>query len=199
MISLQFLPLETDLCPKFVRLGKCCLILKCLTLPGWDNIFAPSFRAKYIMTSRHCHKHGVTIGSGAMAMCFVQVKRRWNRAFMKNNLSPHCEMDKGISSSCPWFATSTTRPASSWIANHGHSDYLQHPRLGQPRHGLQIMETRMGFPCPNPQCALCPKSPSARGLVACLPVRLLLKQNYKTQCILPGLVNSVYMSHCGDD
>ena len=22
---------------------------------------------------------------------------------------------------------------------------------------------------------------------------------HKTQCILPGLVNSVYMSHCGDD
>ena len=25
---------------------------------------------------------------------------------------------------------------------------LQHPRLGKPRRGLQIMDTRMGFPCP---------------------------------------------------
>ena len=24
---------------------------------------------------------------------------------------------------------------------------LQHPRLGKPRRGLQIMDTRMGFPC----------------------------------------------------
>ena len=24
----------------------------------------------------------------------------------------------------------------------------QHPRLGKPRRGLQIMDTRMGFPCP---------------------------------------------------
>ena len=25
---------------------------------------------------------------------------------------------------------------------------LQHPRLGKPRRGLQIMDTWMGFPCP---------------------------------------------------
>ena len=25
---------------------------------------------------------------------------------------------------------------------------LQHPRLGKPHHGLLIMDTRMGFPCP---------------------------------------------------
>ena len=25
---------------------------------------------------------------------------------------------------------------------------LQYPRLGKPRRGLQIMDTRMGFPCP---------------------------------------------------
>ena len=25
---------------------------------------------------------------------------------------------------------------------------LQHPQLGKPRRGLQIMDTRMGFPCP---------------------------------------------------
>ena len=26
---------------------------------------------------------------------------------------------------------------------------LQHPRLGKPRRGLQILDTRMGFPCPS--------------------------------------------------
>ena len=34
-----------------VVLDSISLILWCLTL-GWDNIFAPSFSAKYIMTSR---------------------------------------------------------------------------------------------------------------------------------------------------
>ena len=40
----------------------------------------------------------------------------------KNNQSPHSGRDTGIPSSCPRFATSTTRHASSWIANLGHSD-----------------------------------------------------------------------------
>ena len=59
-----------------------------------------------------------------MALCFVQQKRCWNgvKRRGKKNQSPHCGRDKGIPSSCPWFATSTTRQASSWIANHGHSD-----------------------------------------------------------------------------
>ena len=25
---------------------------------------------------------------------------------------------------------------------------MQHPRLGKPRRGLQVIDTRMGFPCP---------------------------------------------------
>ena len=40
----------------------------------------------------------------------------------KNNQSPHLGRDSGIPSSCPRFATSTTRQASSWIANLGHED-----------------------------------------------------------------------------
>ena len=31
--------------------------------------------------------------------------------------------------------------------------YMQHPRLGKPRHGLQILDTRMGFPR-IPQCGV---------------------------------------------
>ena len=41
--------------------------------------------------------------------------------------SPYCGRDKEIQSPCPWFATYTTRPASSWT---------------------QIMATQTGFPCP---------------------------------------------------
>ena len=40
----------------------------------------------------------------------------------KNNQSLHWGRDEGIPSSCPRFATSTTRQASSWIANLGHLD-----------------------------------------------------------------------------
>ena len=32
--------------------------------------------------------------------------------------------------------------------SHPRVHHLQHPRLGKPRCGLQIMDTRMGFPCP---------------------------------------------------
>ena len=40
----------------------------------------------------------------------------------KNNQTPHWGRDSGIPSSCPRFATSTTRQASSWITNLRHSD-----------------------------------------------------------------------------
>ena len=33
-------------------------------------------------------------------------------------------------------------------ASHPRVHDLQHPRLGKPHRGLQIMDTRMGFPCP---------------------------------------------------
>ena len=32
--------------------------------------------------------------------------------------------------------------------SHPHVHDLQHPRLSKPFHGLQIMDTQMGFPCP---------------------------------------------------
>ena len=31
---------------------------------------------------------------------------------------------------------------------------LKHTRLGKPRRGLQILDTRMGFPRPSPQCGV---------------------------------------------
>ena len=48
----------------------------------------------------------------------------------KNNQSPHRGRDEGIPSSCPRFSTFTTKQASSWIANLGHSDGI-HSSLPQ--------------------------------------------------------------------
>ena len=45
-----------------------------------------------------------------------------NKGMGENNHSLHSGRDRGIPSSCPSFATSPTRQASTWIANHGHSD-----------------------------------------------------------------------------
>ena len=66
----------------------------------------------------------------------------------KNNQSPHWGRDSGIPSSCPRFATSTTRQASSWIANLGHSDGIP-SSLQAESWMLQILDTRMGFPRPS--------------------------------------------------
>ena len=68
----------------------------------------------------------------------------------KNNQSPHWGRDSGIPSSCPRFATSTTRQASSWIANLGHSERIPEsfPQFATTRLAeswmLQILDTRMG-------------------------------------------------------
>ena len=53
----------------------------------------------------------------------------------KNNQSPHWGRDSGIPSSCPRFATSTTRQASSWIANLGHLDGIP---LSLPQCGVRF-------------------------------------------------------------
>ena len=39
-------------------------------------------------------------------------------------------------------------PKSEKRESHPRVHDLQNPRLGKPRRGLQIMDTRMGFPCP---------------------------------------------------
>ena len=35
------------------------------------------------------------------------------------------------------------------LESHPRVQDLQHPRLGKPRRGLQILDTRMGFPRPS--------------------------------------------------
>ena len=50
---------------------------------------------------------------------------------------------------------------------------LQHPRLGKPRRGLQIMDTRMGFPCPFHSVVIdsINLSPHHSELLECLPTQ----------------------------
>ena len=62
-----------------------------------------------------------------MALCFVQLKRRWNGRGRKI-INHHI--------------VEGTRESNPRVHD------LQHPRLGKPRCGLQIMDTRIGFPCP---------------------------------------------------
>ena len=83
---------------------------------------------------QHLWRHSVAIGvtlpyATASWRCALTTKTTLNsdylfkiKAWEKNYQSLHSGRDKRIPSSCPWFATSTTRQASSWIANHRHSD-----------------------------------------------------------------------------
>ena len=50
---------------------------------------------------------------------------------------------------------------------------LQHPRLGKPRRGLQILDTRMGFPRPSLNVVLdsINLSPHHSELLECLPTQ----------------------------
>ena len=69
--------------PKICTSGEMKCHPKVFHPPGWDNIFAPSYRAKNGMTSWRFQYHDVTIGSVVRALCFVHTckKRRYNRAF----------------------------------------------------------------------------------------------------------------------
>ena len=57
-------------------------------------------------------------------VCFLDIFCTFVGKNEKNNQSPHWDRDEGIQSSCPRFATSTTRQALSWIANLRHSDRI---------------------------------------------------------------------------
>ena len=87
------------------------------------------------MTSLCWQEHSVTIGGGAISVCFVQLKRRENRAFMKSKR----RMRK--------------------IITHPRVQDLLHPRLGKPRRRLQILDSRKGFPRPSLNAVLDSISP----------------------------------------
>ena len=56
---------------------------------------------------------------------------------------------------------------------------LQHPRLGKPRRGLQIMDTRMGFPCPFHSVVIDSISPQV------LHYKVFYKVKYTCTSIIP--------------
>ena len=59
---------------------------------------------------------------------------------------------------------------------------LQHPRLGKPRRGLQIFDTRMGFPRPSLNVVLDSINPSTNkpDLARCVVVMILKSKTIKT-------------------
>ena len=63
-------------------------------------------------------------------LCTQQNDVKWGyllikeKSCEKDNQTPHCGRDKGIQISCRWFAKSTTRHASSLIANDELSDWI---------------------------------------------------------------------------
>ena len=120
-VEFSFLPLETDLYPKFAGLGKCFLTIE----TGISANFDPGGWDKPIPEVINLWRHRTSTPNNLEKSRLVGVLDMfWT--FLdkneKNNQTPHWGRDSGIPSSCPRFATSTTRQASSWITNLGHSD-----------------------------------------------------------------------------
>ena len=104
---------------KFARLGKCFLTQRCLNLRGETTIFAPPFRFKYIMALPIAWRYHKERCHDVL--CTTKTKFWWQikAGGIINHLIAHLRVHD-----------------------------LLYPRLGKPRRGLQIMDTRMGFPCP---------------------------------------------------
>ena len=86
------------------------------------------------MTSPRGYWRDDAIGSGVMMLCFEQLKRRQNRII-------YWKYRRGRKIINHYTPEGTRE-------SHPRVHDLRHPRLGKPRRGLQIMDTRMGFPCP---------------------------------------------------
>ena len=66
---------------------------------------------------------------------------------------------------------------------------LQHPRLGKPRRGSQILDTRMGFPRPSLNVVLDSINPSVCQSVSVYPVRYTV---YHVQCTCCGSIGCLH-------
>ena len=92
-------------------------------------------------TSWHSYWRDVAIGSGVTTLCFEQLNRHLNRIMYWQK-----RRGRKIINHCTPEGTRESHP--------GVHD-LQHPWLGKPRCGfLQIMDNRMGFPCPFPSVVM---------------------------------------------
>ena len=110
----DFLPPWTEMSRKYLGTDKC--IFRGVVQDSIYDVTAP-------LLAWRCHRqrrHDVLLWTTKKTLKSDHLMKL--KAWEKNNQSLHSVRDKGIASSCPCFATSTTRQASSWIANHGHSD-----------------------------------------------------------------------------
>ena len=119
--------------PEMCTSGEMLSHLKLSYLPGWDNIFALSFRAKYyydVMAFSLAWRYHRKRCHGVM-LCATKTtfKWKWDEKSVGEIIINH-HMAEGRRKSHPR------------VRN------LQHSWLGKPRCGLQIMCTRMWFPCP---------------------------------------------------
>ena len=86
------------------------------------------------MTSQRRYWRDVAIHSGVMTLCFEQLNDVKIGLFIEI---------KGVGEKLiNHYTPEGTRESHPRVHD------LRHPRLGKPRRGLQIMDTRMGFPCP---------------------------------------------------
>ena len=118
IVRSQFLPLETDLYPKFARLGKCFLTLETGISANFDvrrMLSHPGGCDKPIPEVVPLWRHRTSTPNNlekSRLVCVLDIFCSFLDKNEKNNQTPH------------------------W----GRDD--------KPRRGLQIMDTRMGFPCP---------------------------------------------------
>ena len=92
---------------------------------GAENLGLPGGWDKPIPEVIHLWRHRTSMPNNlekSRLVCVLDIFCTFLGKNEKNNQSPHWGRDSGIRSSCPRFETSTTRQASSWIANLGHSD-----------------------------------------------------------------------------
>ena len=96
---------------QFWRQEKCCP-----TPGGWDKPIPEVIHLWRHRTSTPNNLEKSRLGCVLNIFCTFLGKNE------KDNQTPHWGRDSGIPSSCLRFATSTTRQASSWIANLRHSE-----------------------------------------------------------------------------
>ena len=94
-------------------------------LTSGEMLSHPGGRDKPIPEVIHLWRHRTSMQNNlekSRLVCGLDIFCTFLDKNEKNNQSPHWGRDSGIPSLCPRYATSTTRQASSWIANLGHED-----------------------------------------------------------------------------
>ena len=114
------------------------------------------------MTSQRSYWHDIAIHSGVMTLCCEQLKRHKNRI-------TYWEFGRKIINH---YTPEGTRESHPRVHD------LGHPRLGKSHHGLQIMDTGMGFPCSFQSVVI-----DAISLYSCLGHHIKCMNNYNASII----------------